>query len=191
MRKRLFCLLLSIVLILPGCGGTREKPADWKADWTVVCPVLAAEPFEGFTLHEINDALYLNGIYYATWVTGDPRPHTNENGEEAQVFDGQIYVIVQEYRSSHSAGSGLAQWITREKQTYETGSESTVTCAGQEYTLLPLLRGKETNPYTHGAAAFGLRGEWAVCVEVLGADGYEADTEQILEAFLTGFHFSE
>lgn len=157
MKKHVFCLLLITALLLSGCGAKQELPADWKEDWTVLCPLLAVEPMEGFSLREINDALYLNGIYYATWVTGDPRSHTNEDGEEAEIFDGQIYVILQEYRSADSASSGIAQWLTREKQTYGTGEEAAITCSGQEFTLLPLLSGSETNPYSHGAAAFAVR----------------------------------
>lgn len=190
MKKRIFCLLL-IALLLSACGGRQELPADWDENWTVVCPVLAVEPLDGFALHESNDALYLSGIYYATWITGDARSHTNEEGEEADIFDGQIYVIMQEYKSADSAKSGIAQWTAREKQTYETGEEASITCSGQEYTLLPLLNGSATNPYSRGAAAFAVRGNWAICVEFLGAQSYEADMTQILELFLNGFHFSE
>lgn len=191
MKKRMFCLMLAGVLLLSGCGAQQKLPADWEEDWTVVCPMLAAEPLDGFTLYEQNDALYLSGIYYATWITGEAHSHANEDGEEAEAFDAQIYVIVQEYRSGDSANSGIAQWLTREKQTYETGEVSSITCAGQEYTLLPLIRGNEANPYSHGTAAFAVRGNWAFCVEFLGADGYESDAAQTLEAFLNGFHFSE
>lgn len=190
MKKRVFCLLL-IALILSGCGNQQERPADWAENWTVVCPVLAVEPLDGFTLHESNDALYLSGIYYATWITGDARSHTNEEGEDADIFDGQIYVIVQEYKSMDSAKNGIAQWTTREKQTYETGEQVSVTCSGQEFSLLPLLSGSETNPYSHGVAAFAVWGNWAICVEFLGAQSYDADMTQILESFLSGFHFSE
>ena len=191
MKKRILAFVMLFALLLSGCGAKQELPADWEESWTVVSPLLAVEPMEGFSLHEINDALYLNGIYYATWVTGAPRSHTNEDGEEAEIFDGQLYVILQEYRSADSASSGIAQWLTREKQTYETGEEDSITCSGQEYTLLPLLSGSETNPYSHGAAAFAVRGSWAICVEFLGADSCEADMTQILESFLNGFHFSE
>lgn len=191
MKKRLFCWILAAALLLTGCGAQQELPSDWEESWTVVCPMLAVEPLEGFSLHESNDALYLNGIYYATWAAGEPRLHTNEEGEEAEVFDAQIYVIVQEYRSADSATDGIAQWIAREKQTFDAGEETQVTRAGQAYTILPLLRGSESSPYSHGAAAFAVRGSWAVCVELLGADNYEADVTQILETFLNGFHFGE
>lgn len=191
MKKILLCLVLATALLFSACGAGQTLPEEWEADWTVVGPVLAAEPLEGFTLYESNDALYLSGIYYATWVTGEASVHTNEEGEEAEVFDGQIYVILQEFRSASSAKEGLAQWTEREKQTFETGDAGSVECAGQTFTVLPLLRGGESNPYSHGAAAFAVRDNWAVCVEFLAADDYEADVEQTLEAFLRGFHYSE
>ena len=156
----------------------------------MVCPLLAVEPFDGFTLHESNDALYLSGIYYSTWVTGDPRPHINEEGEEAEVFDAQIYVIAQEYRSSDSAASGIAQWTAREKATFEAGMEYTFACNDQAYTILPLAGGSEKNPYRHGAAAFVLRDNWAICAEFLGAEDYEMDFEKALGEFLSGFHYA-
>lgn len=191
MKKAFLCLVLITVLLCGGCGAQQVLPEDWEEDWTVVCPTLAVEPFEGFTLYESNDALYLSGIYYATWVAGEARPHTNEEGEEAEVFDAQIYVILQEYRNSDSAAAGISQWTAREKQTFEAGEEYAAICADQEFTILPLLRGSGSNPYSHGAAAFAVRGNWAICVEFLGAEGYATDMEKTLEAFLCGFHFGE
>ena len=190
MKKRIVSLFLMVALILSGCGAKQELPSDWEKDWTVVCPILAVEPFDGFTLHESNDALYLSGIYYATWVTGESRPHTNEEGEEAEVFDAQIYIIVQEYRDSESAASGIAQWSAREKSTFAAGKEYSIVCNEQEYTVLPLVSGSENNPYRHGAAAFAVRDNWAVCVEFLGAEDYKIDFEIVLEEFLNGFHYT-
>jgi len=190
MKKRIASLVLTAVLLLSGCGAKQELPSGWETDWTAVCPVLAVEPLDGFTLHESNDALYLSGIYYATCVTGESRPHTNEEGEEAEVFDAQIYVIVQEYRDPDSAAEGIAQWIAREKTTFEAGTQCSFVCNDQEYAVLPLAGGSENNPYRHGVAAFGLRNNWAVCVEFLGTEDYEADFENTLEAFLNSFHYA-
>lgn len=192
MNRSFICVVLILAVTLSGCGtGGTERPADWEPDWTVVSPLLAVEPLEGYTLNESNDALYASGIYYATWVTGEARPHTNEDGESAEIFDGQIYVLVQEFRSTDSADSNAAQWIAREKQSFATGEEAAVVWGDQSFTILPLLSGSEHNPYTHGAAAFGVRGSWAICVELLLADGQETDAQNILEAFLSGFHYSE
>lgn len=192
MRRYFLCLVLAIATLFSGCGAAAEElPADWEADWTVVSPLLAVEPFENYTLHESNDALYVSGIYYATWVTGEARPHTNEDGESAEIFDAQIYVLVQEFRSADSAGSNAAQWIAREKQSYDTDEEFYVTCGDQEFTILPLRSSGGSNPYSYGAAAFAVRGSWAICVEFLFADGYETDVQNTMEAFLNGFHYSE
>lgn len=188
--KKYIIYLLIMALLLSGCGGKQELPPDWEEAWTVVAPLLAVEPFEGFTLHESNDALYLSGIYYATWVTGEARPHTNGEGEEAEAFDGQIYVILQEYRNAGSAESAVSQWIAREKTTYEVGEEESLTCNGQEYTTLTLAGGSADNPYGKGAAAFAVRGKWAICVEYLAKEDNEENSVKILEEFLNGFHFS-
>lgn len=192
MKKRLLCTALMIVLLLSGCSAAqKEVPADWEESWTVVAPLLAVEPLNDFRLNESNDALYASGIYYATWVTGESRPHTNEDGEAAEIFDGQIYVLVQKFQNADSAKSCVGQWTAREKQNYAFGEEFEVTCGDQEFTVLPLLSGSQSNPYSSGAAAFAVRGNWAICVEFLCSDGYETDAQETLEAFLSGFHYSE
>lgn len=192
MKRIFFCLVLITALVFSGCNASQTQiPADWETNWTVVAPLLAVEPFDGFSLNESNDALYASGIYYATWVTGEAREHINEDGETADIFDGQIYVLVQEFRNSDSAKSNMGKWIAREKQNYETGEEAVLSSESQEFTLFSLNSGSQSNPYSSGMAAFALRGNWAICVEFLCADGYETDMQKTLEAFLSGFHYSE
>lgn len=190
MKKQLLCLILIPVMLLCGCGKEQELPADWSPQWTVVSPLLAVEPLDGFTLNESNDALYLSGIYYATWVTGPARTHINQEGEASQAFDAQIYVVVQECRTDSAAETAISQWIAREQTYFTTGSQHSAAWAGQEYTVLPLTGAGEAAPYSHGAAAFAQRDRWAICVEALAAEDHPADMEAILEAFLKGFRFS-
>lgn len=192
MKTRIFCLLLAAVLLLSGCGSQKpQRPADWEDGWTMVSPLLAIEPIAEFSLNEANDTLSVSGIYYATWVTGEERSHTNEDGERASVYDAQIYVLVQEFRSGERAEKETAQWVERAKQSYETAPEVNLEQAGQEYTLLPLVSGSTTNPYGHGMAAYTVRGDFAVWVELLCAPDYKTDPRQVLEQFLAGFHYSE
>ena len=49
--KRVFSLILALMLLLSGCGGQKPLPEDWDASWTVVSDRLAAEPLEGFELN--------------------------------------------------------------------------------------------------------------------------------------------
>lgn len=190
--KRLSLFFLTITLILSGCGSQKsQRPANWNDSWTIVSPILAIETPAEFSLNEANDTLSVSGIYYATWVTGDERSHTNEDGESATVYDAQIYVLVQEFRTGEKAEKEAAQWAERAKQSYETAKPDTWEQDGQQYTLLPLASGSESNPYGHGIVAYTVRGEFAVWVELLCTSDYESDPRQVLEQFLAGFHFSE
>lgn len=190
--KRIVIVMLSLTLLLSGCTGSQpELPADWLPEWTVVSPLLAAEPVEGFVLQENNDALSSEGIYYATWSFGTAREHTNEDGEKAQAYDAQIYLILKKCRSEEKAAEETDAWKGLEKQNYTLGEPVSALCAGQEFTVLPLLQGKETNPYSHGAAAFAVRGSWAICVEFVCGESFAADPQAVLESFLSGLHYSE
>lgn len=191
--KRIWLIpILVLTLLLSSCGAEQTAlPADWETDWTVVGPLLAVELLDGFELNESNDALYLSGIYYATWVTGEAREHTNEESESANIYDGQIYVLLQEFRDQEAAETEVGIWQAREKQTYETGEISSVACGDQDFEIIPLLSGSESNPYSKGIAAFAVRGKWAICVEFLCADSFDTELQATLEAFLNGFHYSE
>lgn len=191
MRIRIYSLFLIAALILSGCASREpQRPADWEESWTMVSPLLAIGPLPDFSLNEANDTLSVSGIYYATWVTGDGRSHTNEDGESATVYDAQIYVLVQEFRTAERAEAEAAQWAERAKQSYETAPEADLEQAGQPYTLLPLVSGSASNPYGHGIAAYAIRGEYAVWVELLCAPDYKTDPRQVMEQFLAGFHYS-
>lgn len=189
--KRYLCILAALAVLLTGCGREPALPGTWEPDWTVVSPDLAVEPLEGFALKEANDALAVNGIYYATWATGEARAHVNEEEEAAEIYDAQIYVLTMEFRSEKAARQGVQDWTTRAESTYETGEVLSVTAGEQAYTLIPLLSAGQTNPYSQGAAAWLLRGDTAVWIEFLCAPHWDGDPAETLETFLRGFHYAE
>ena len=82
----------------------------------------------------------------------------------------------------------MEDWIDLERENYEAGETLTKTYAGQEFDLFPLLQSAEDNPYTHGAAAFAVRDNWAISVELLCQDSFERDAQTCLIKFLSGFH---
>lgn len=188
--KRVFSLILALMLLLSGCGGQKPLPEDWDASWTVVSDRLAAEPLEGFELKEINTALAVSGIYYATWASGEAREHVNEEGEEAQIFDAQVYVLSQDFRNAEAARKEASGWTERAGTIYQVGEPEILTLNGQEFTLLPLLSGSETNPYTQGYAAWAIREDTAVWVELLSTDNWDGDLRTTLVNFLSGFHYN-
>ena len=192
--KRAISLALLAVLLLSGCAarnGPTNEELGWGRDWARVGVLLGVEPADGFTLRENIDAMGIYGLYYATWTAGEGRDYTNADGDKAQIYDAQIYVLLQQNKNADAARAALEDWIARERETYETGETLTETCAGQEFDLIPLLRAGEDNPYTHGAAAFAARDGWAISVELLCRDSFAPDARACLTQFLSGLHYSD
>lgn len=192
--RRTAAMALLAALLLTGCAaqsGPSSEELGWEDDWTRVGTLLGVEPMEGFALNENKDALGPNGLYYATWTAGEGEAYTNADGEDSRLYDAQIYVLLQQFQDEAAARSELGSWQEREQSSYRSDEMETATYAGQSFELLPLLQGREGNPYSHGAAAFAVRDSWAICVELLCRDGYEGDAQALLGDFLAGFHYAD
>lgn len=190
--KRIWIFALLMVLALTGCSGAgKELPPGWDESWVRVADYVGVEPLDGFTLNESNDLLSVSGLYYATWTAGEGQDFVNADGDEATVYDAQIYVLLEECRSAEAAKNAVGTWIAREKLSYETGETYEKSFNTQDFEILPLISGGESNPYTHGTAAFAVRDEWGISVELVCSDGFAGDSQEILEQFLAGLHYSE
>jgi len=189
--RRIGILLLAMSFLLAGCAGTSngQDPA-WEEGLTPMGEHLAIETPEGFVLDESNDILSLSGLYYATWTCGEGKAIVNSDGKDATVYDGQIYVLLKECADGEAAAQEIQNWIERERQSYEAGDQEAWMVGGQEFQILPLANGKESNPYPSGIAAFALRGENAVSVELVCSERFSGDPREVLERFLTGFHYA-
>lgn len=190
--KRIWIFALLAVLALTGCADSSvERHPDWDESWVRIAEYIGVEPLEGFVLSESNDVLSMSGIYYAAWTAGDGQDFVNADGDEATVYDAQIYVLLEECRAPEAAEEAVGAWIAREKSSYGAGESYTKSFGDQEFDILPLVSGREGNPYTHGTAAFAVRDKWAVSVELVCADSFEKEPQPLLEQFLAGFHYSE
>ena len=110
-----FLLAGILSLGLTGCGTVLppEKAADgldWDAGWVTVGEIIGVDTPGGMDHRENNDALAANGMYYATWSIGEGRSYTNEDGDEAQVYDAQVFLLLGGYKSAEEAGNTLNQW---------------------------------------------------------------------------------
>lgn len=102
--KRIWIAVLLMTLALAGCShADRELPSGWDEDWVRVADYVGVEALDGFTLNESNDTLSISGLYYATWTSGEGRDFVNADGEDAIIYDAQIYVLLEECRSGSDA----------------------------------------------------------------------------------------
>lgn len=187
--RRIGILFLAAAFLLTGCAGASGgRDPGWEEDWTAMGDHLAIETPEGFVLNESNDVLSISGLYYATWTCGEGEAIVNSDGKDATVYDGQIYVLLKE--CGDTAAQEIRDWMDREKQSYEAGEQETLTVGGQEFQILPLIKGKSSNPYPSGIAAFAVRGGNAVSVELVCSERFTGEPRQVLEQFLTGFHYA-
>ena len=189
MKKRWLFLIICLFLVLTACRPKAEAHPEWDENWTRFEDILAVETPTGWILSEYNPTLSMSGIWYATWANGPERMITNAEGEEAAVYDAQIYLVLKEAKSQAEAQANLADWLDREAQSYEVGDSHETAAAGQSFSCRLLLAPKADNPYSFGASAFGTRDGLAISVELLCSEGFAGDPETVLEGFLKGFHY--
>lgn len=187
-------LLMAGLLGLSGCSQYPDKTADgapWDHSWTILGSVLGVEePGNGFSLLDNYSVLTGEDIYYAAWVTGEPAPYTNEDGEEVEVYDAQIYLLAAGCADTAYAQQNEEEWMARQQETYTMTKTWTETRNGQEYTLLAYECSSETNPYERGVSAFTVYGTYAVSAELVCQADFTEQEREILLQFLDGCHYS-
>lgn len=194
--KKLTCIALALCLLcLCACGGYPDRAADgaqWSEDWVILGTVMGVEePGDGLTLRDNSAVLTGDDLYYASWSTGESVSYTNEDGKEVELYDAQLYLLLFGCADGGFAGQTVDEWIARENETYTVTETRTVSCNGWDYTLLLYECGSDTNPYSRGAAAFSVCGNYAVSAELACRDCYGGDEEVVLLRFLEGCHYAE
>ena len=191
--KRL-ALCLFAVLCLTGCGkAAPPRAADgttWSEDWVTLGNVIGVDTPERLTARENSDVLSTKGMYYATWSAGEAVPYVNEEGEDAQLYDAQVYLLVAGYSSTTKAEESAAEWLSMAGEQYAVEETKTETYNGQEFTVITYTYISETNPYSRGASAFGTYGNYAVSVELSCQESFEDGALETLEDFLELCHYA-
>lgn len=139
---------------------------------------------------EYNDVLAADGMYYATWSVGEAQPYTNEDGDEAEIFDAQVYLVLSEKTSAENAAEALDEVLKMANSRYQVKSTVSEDYGGQNYTIITYRYLSETNPYTLGAAAFAVRGNRLINVEVSCQESTE-DPLALLVDFLEGCRYTD
>lgn len=192
--KKLLGLCLCMALLLTGCGRTAPpKAADgasWSEDWVALGRVIGVDTPEGLTPRENSDVLSTKGMYYATWSAGEAVPYVNEDGEDAQLYDAQVYLLAAGYDSTQKAEETAAEWLAMAGEQYAVEETKTEMYNGQELTVITYTYTSESNPYSRGASAFGTYGNYAVSAELSCREGFDGDALETLENFLEHCHYA-
>ena len=192
MKKSLIALLLAACACLAGCAQAPTAAADgaaWSDDWITV-GIIGVDTPAGIDPQENSDAIALKGMYYATWSIGEAEPYTNEEGDEAQLYDAQIYLLLAGYDAAEKAEESAAEWQAMANDHYAVDRTLSAVCNGQDFTVLTYAFDSETNPYAGGASAFGVYGNYAVSVEISCRESFAGDPLEILTDFLEHCHYS-
>lgn len=194
MKKRLAAWLLILCCCLGGCASLPpESAADgnaWDDAWVTVGNIVGVDTPEAMTPQENNDALSANGMFYATWSIGDAVPYTNEDGEDAQVYDAQVYLLLAGYDAADKAEDRSDEWLSMASGQYAVEDTFAQTCNGQDFTVITYTYTSATNPYARGASAFGVYRNYAVSAEIACREGFEGDARAILTDFLERCHYA-
>ena len=187
--KRWILMLAALCLCLTGCGQPLpERAADgspWSEDWVSVGGVLGVDTPEELTLRENNDALAVKGMYYAAWSMGKAQPYTNEDGDEAELYDARVDLLLAE-KAEDAAG----EWLAMAEEKYRVEETEEAAYNGQTFTVVTYAFPSETAPYAYGVSAFGVYRNYAVSVELSCRESFAGDAEAVLADFLARCHYA-
>lgn len=195
-KKGIVSLLAgALCLCLAGCTVPPPERAadgsDWDKDWITIGGVLGVDTPAGLIPQENNEALAANGMYYATWSMGEGEPYTNADGEEAQLYEGQVYLLLSGHDAAEKAEETVSEWLEMASAQYQV--EHTFTddhCNGQTYSIITYACGSDTNPYARGASAFGVYRNFAISVEILCQEKSDIDPRAVMASFLANCHYA-
>ena len=195
--KKPVMLLLTAALCLGLTGCTSDRPPEtaadgssWDGGWVTVGGVIGVDAPEGMAPRENNEALAANGMYYATWSIGVGEPYTNEDGEEAELYDVQVYLLLSGCQSAKDAEHTLDQWKEMAKLQYSIESTAGESHNGVDFTVITYNFESGANPYARGASAFGVYRNYAVSVELTCRQDFDGGAAELLGRFLDNCHYA-
>ncbi len=165
--------------------------APWDKSWEMMAKAVGFEtPGHGLTLQENTSVLAGDDTYYATWTIGEPTPYVNADGDDTDLYEAQLYVLLYGCAGAEDARAACEEFLAREQQSYDVQAWSTATHNAQEYTVIEYACGSETNPYSRGISAFAVCHNYVLVAELACLDSFSGDERQILSDFLDGCHYS-
>lgn len=185
--KYILCFIC-MTLMLTGCSLTssllEKEPIENKAYLEIGRHLAVNNTNESLILCDYKEALAGDGLYYASWRIGDTEPYENSDGDTAELYDAQLYLLLEEFTNSEKAQENMDAWLDRGKSNYEISDEEEITCNGQTYLMITYTFKNENSPYARGVSAFAVHDRLAVCAELTGQEDFTEDLETILTGFL-------
>lgn len=193
MKKTVFCIMLCAILAcLAACGAKGPTVAadgsPWDDDWIMVGAKIGAEtPGGDFTLRDVKGAKKMT---FTAWSVGESQPHTDAQGEESNVYDAQLVILVIEAGTAEAAQTNVDEWLSLAGENYSVTGTTRQTCNGQEFTVLAYDFPSQESAYARGASAFAVYDGCAISAEFACQDSYKGDPAEILTGVLENFHYA-
>ena len=192
MKKTVLCgLLCALLMGLAGCGSSTptadENGTPWSEDWVMVGQNMGVENPQGFTLRDVKGA---KKMFFTSWSAGEARPHTNGQGEEGEVYEAQLVLLLSGASSAESAQATVDEWLTMARDTYAVTDTTQKVCNGRDFTLLTYDFASDASAYAYGASAFAVDGANAISAELACQDTFGGDPVDILTDFLEHCHYA-
>ena len=193
MKRRLLLIMICAALMcFSGCAaGMPAEAVDgtpWSEDWITLGQTLGVEePGHGLTLRDNKAA---RQMYYASWSIGEAQPYTNAEGNETNLYDAQLVLLLVYSDKAESARANVNEWFDLAKNSYAVTDTSQQTYNGQEFTVLTYTHESDTSPFAGGVSAFSVYGPWAISAEFTCQDSFEGDAGEILADVLEHCHYA-
>lgn len=193
MKKRLLVLVICItIMCLTGCAiGMPAEAVDgtpWSEDWTTLGLTLGIEqPGYGLTLRDNKAA---RKMFYATWSIGEAQPYTNSEGNETNIYDAQLVLLLRFSDEAESARANVNEWLDLAMNSYNIADTSQRTYNGQEFTVLTYTHETDTSPFAGGVSAFTVYDTCAIYAEFTYRDTFDGDPGEILADVLEHCHYA-
>lgn len=193
MKKKLFAIMICVAAVcLAGCrAGVPPEAVDgtpWSADWITLGHVLGVEkPGHGLTLQDDKAA---KKMYYAAWSAGEARPYTTADGNEKDLYDAQLVLLLVDSGTAESAQASVNEWLDMAEGSYTVTDTAKRIYNGQEFTVLTYTFASGTSPFARGASAFTAYGSRAISAEFSCQDTFEEDAGEILADILEHCHYA-
>ena len=193
MKKIVFCMILCVIpACLAACGAkgptVTADGVPWDDNWIMVGLNIGAEnPGTDFTLRDVKGAKKMT---FTAWSAGEAQPHTNAQGEESNVYDAQLVVLVVEAGTAEAAQANVDEWLSLSGDAYTVTNTAQQVLGGQEFTVLTYDFSSENSAYARGSSAFAVYGGCAISAEFACQDSYEGNPAEILTGFLENCHYA-